>query len=138
VTREVWIFVAGSIAIGAALIGALRPVFAARFGQEALPSLAYGVISCALVIGASFFVLRRAMTASNRSFQIAFLGGILGRLLLFAAAVAVAFAVAGLNGRAAAIALAAAFAPLTALEIACVVHERSSASRGGAGRMRHV
>ncbi|MFH1682102.1 MAG: hypothetical protein ABIH26_15845 [Candidatus Eisenbacteria bacterium] len=122
------VFVIGSVVISGLLFLLLRPFFRASYGTEAAASLAYGIAVCLVAVGASFFLLLRAITASHRSFQIVFLGGILGRLVLFGGAVGAAFGLSGLNGRGAALAIVSAFVPLTALELFCIV--RGRASRG--------
>jgi len=132
-TRHGRLFAVGSVAIGAALFAALSGPFKGWFGPSAEASLAYGIAVCLGVVAVSFLLLRRALASSSRFFQIAFVGGILGRLFLFAIAIGIAFVVSGLDGRSAAVALAAAFFPLTALELYCVLAGRAS---GGVERRR--
>jgi hypothetical protein len=126
VTRHDRIFTFGSIAISGALYAALRPVFAGSFGPPAAGSLVYGLAVALAVVAASFVLMRRAILSSNRFFQIAFVGGVLGRLALFGIAIGVAFAVSGLDGIGAAVAIAAGFVPLTVLEVFCVVQGRAA------------
>jgi len=125
------VFLIGSVGASVVLFVLLRPQFLARAGQGSTASLLYGLIACLLVLVASFFLLRRAIRLSDRSFLVAFLGGIVGRFFLFAAAVAVAFLLPGLDGRAVAVAILVAFVPLTALEVVCVIRE-GKAGRAGA------
>jgi hypothetical protein len=120
VTGRDRVFAVASVAIAALLFAGFRPVFAGRF-ENGAPSLAYGLVVSLVVVASSYFLLRRSMAASDRSFQLAFFGGILGRLAAFAAAVAVAFGVSGLSGRASALAMVTGFIPLSALEIVCVL-----------------
>jgi hypothetical protein len=117
------IFLIGSLGLVVLLFAGLRPLFLANFEPGAVGSLFYGLAACFLVVTGSYFLLRRAVDASNQSFLAAFVGGILGRLFLFAAVVAIAFVADGLNGRAAAVAILAGFLPLTALEVWCVLRE---------------
>jgi hypothetical protein len=101
----------------------LRPLYTARLPQAPLESLAFGLAACLAVTGGSFFWLRWAFTASHRAFQIAFLGGVTVRLLVFGALVGIAHAAPGLDGRGAALAIVAAFFPLTFLELYCLLRK---------------
>lgn len=125
------VFTVGSVAVTALLGAALRPLFAARFGENTGASLVYGLLVCLPVIGASYFLLRRAITGPALTFQLVFFGGIVGRFLLFGAATAIAFAIPGLNGQAAMVAILAGFLPLTALEIFCAVRGHAAERRTG-------
>ncbi len=127
------VFVIGSVAISAIVFLSLRPLFRASFGAEASATLAYGIAVSLAAVAASFFLLMRALPASHRSFQIVFLGGILGRFVLFGGAVGAAFALSGLNGRGAALAIVSVFVPLTALELLCIVRGRAGR---GASRLK--
>jgi len=139
------IFLIGSLVLAALLFLGLRPLFLAHFAPGAVGSLLYGLGACLLVVTGSYLLLRRAVAADQRAFMIAFFGGILGRLFLFAGFVAIAFAAEGLNGRAVAVAILAGFLPMTALEIGCVLREGSrrkgeappAAEAGEAGERGH-
>lgn len=96
--------------------------------EGALNSLVFGLAVCLVVMGASFFWLRWAIRASHRAFQVAFLGGVTIRLLLFGALVGVAHVAPGLDSRGTALAIMAAFFPLTFLELYCLLRG------GGANR----
>jgi hypothetical protein len=123
------VFLIGSLVLAALLFAGMRPLFLAHFAPGAVGSLLYGLGACFLVVTGSYLLLRRAVAADQRAFMIAFVGGILGRLFLFAALVAIAFAAEGLNGRAVAVAILAAF-------IGCVMWEQSRRKGGvppGAG-----
>ncbi len=126
------IFAVGSVAVTALLAVALRPLFAARFGENTGVSLIYGLLVCLSVIGASYFLLRRAITGSARTFQLVFFGGIVGRFLLFGAATAIAFALPGLNGRASLVAILAGFLPITVIEVVCAVRGYAAGRRNRA------
>ena len=115
------IFLIGSVCVTLLLFVGLRPLFVSRFVGGAEGSLVYGLTVCFLGVVGSYFLLQRALAGTNHMFMAAFVGGILGRLFLFAAAIAIAFAVPALDGRSAAIAILAAFFPLTALEVYSVV-----------------
>lgn len=128
------IFAFGAPALSALLFVGIRPVFDGWFGPGASGSLAFGIFAGLAVVAVSYVLLRRALGASHRSFQLVFFGGTVGRLFIFAAAVAVAFVTPGLDGRAVAVALLMAFLPLTVLEVVCVV--RGHAERRRAGEKR--
>jgi len=114
-------FAIGSVVIAALLFFGLRPVFQGWFGGGVERTLAWGLLVSLVVIGTSYLVLRRSIAASHKQFQLVFFGGIAGRFLLFAVAVAIAFMKESLDGRAMTIALLGGFLPLTALEVYCVV-----------------
>jgi hypothetical protein len=134
VTRHERLFAIGSVVICVALYAGLRPFFEGALGGAASGTLIYGLLVSFAVVAASFVLMRRALRSSNRFFQIAFVGGFLGRLLLLGVAIAIAFLVSGLNGPGAAIAMVAAFLPLMALEVYCVVRGRASRRPGGRAR----
>ena len=115
------VFAVGAVGITAGLYVALRPIFTDRFDTGAAGSLFYGLLVSFGAVATSFLLLRRAIVASHRSFQLAFFGGLLGRLVLFGVAVGGAFLSARLDGRAVAAAILAGFLPLTALEVFCLV-----------------
>ncbi|NNE09154.1 MAG: hypothetical protein HKN20_11390 [Gemmatimonadetes bacterium] len=124
------LFLVGSCLITALLFFGLRPIFFAKSGGAWTASLAFGLIACLGVISASFFLSRWALRASNQAFILAFGGGVLARLFLLAGFIFVAYGVPGLDERATAIAILAAFFPLTFLEVFCVV--RGARKRGNA------
>ncbi len=127
---DIPLFAVGSVAITALLFFGLRPLYEARLPQAAIESLVFGLVVSLLVMGVSFVWLRWALTASHRAFQVAFLGGVTVRLLLFGALVGVAHLLPGLDSRGAALAMMAAFFPLTFLELYCLLRG-GSAKRGG-------
>lgn len=121
---------AGSVAIVVLLFLGLKPLYTARLQQAPLESLAFGLAACLVVMGGSFFWLRWAFAASHRAFQVAFLGGVTIRLLVFGALVGIAHVVPGLDARGAALAFVAAFFPLTFLELYCLLR-RGGVKPGG-------
>ena len=131
-------FLIGSVCITLLLYFGLRPLFISRFPRGAEESMAYGLVVCFVGIAGSYFLLRRALTGTNIQFMAVFVGGILGRLFLFAAAIATAFVVPALDGRSVAIAILAAFFPLTALEVYSVVRSGGvKILRNPPGERRH-
>lgn len=125
------LFLVGSCLITALLFVGLRPIFEAKSDGEWTASLAFGLIVCLVVVGASFFLSRWALRASNQAFILAFGGGVLARLVILTGFIFVAYGTPGLNERATAIAILAAFFPLTFLEVFCVV--RGAGKREGTG-----
>ncbi len=116
----------GSLAIVAALFFALRPLYEARLEDAAVSSLLWGLAGTFVVMVASFSWLRWALAASHFAFQLAFLGGVTARLLLFGAMAGLACLASGVNSRGVALAMVAAFFPLTFLELFCLLRGRSA------------
>lgn len=108
----------------------LRPLYIARLPAAPLESLVFGLVVCLVLMAGSFFWLRWAFAASHRAFQIAFLGGVTARLLVFGALVGIAHLAPALDSRGVALAIVAAFFPLTFLELYCLLR-RGGAKPGG-------
>ncbi len=131
------LFLVGSCLITALLFLGLRPIFYAKSGGAWTASLAFGLIVCLGVVSASFFLSRWALRASNQAFILAFGGGVLARLVLLTGFIFAAYGMPGLDGRATAIAILAAFFPLTFLEVFCIVRgagKRKNANEATADR----
>lgn len=131
------LFLLGSVLITGLLFLGLRPIFDAKSGGAWNASLLFGLTVCLGVILASFYLSRWALRASNQAFILAFGGGVLGRLVFLTGFIFAAYGIPGLNGRATAIAILAAFFPLTFLEVFCVVRgakERESVNETTADR----
>ena len=124
-TGSIRLFLIGATAASAALFAALRPLFAGRVAPGPDATLLFGLAVCLGAVIASYFILRRALAGTAKTFLAAFVGGIAGRFLLFAAAIAFAFLHPALDGRGTAVAILAAFVPLTAIEVYSVVRDGS-------------
>ncbi len=125
---SVRLFGAGCLVVVALLFFGLRPLYMARFREEGVLSLALGLAACLGVVGASFFLLRWAIGASNAAFHLAFAGGIAGRLLILGALVGISRLAPGVNGTGVAFAVITAFFPLTILELFCVLRGKSGSN----------
>ncbi|MBN1827181.1 MAG: hypothetical protein JW958_13065 [Candidatus Eisenbacteria bacterium] len=119
------LFLIGTIAAAAALFAVLRPLFAARIAPGPNATLLFGLAVCLAGVIGSYFMMRRALAGTAKNFLAGFVGGIAARFLLFAAAIAFAFAHPALDGRGTAVAILAAFLPLTAIEVYSVVRDGS-------------
>lgn len=124
-------FLLGTALIAAALFPALDAL-APRFSPEPhRAGVAFGLlVSLANVVG-SFFLMAWGARRGDRAFFGAFVVGMLGRFLTIGAAAWVAYAVPSLGLRVTLITLVAAFFPLTAYEVYCLVRRLDGASLAG-------
>jgi len=129
-------FLIGTLAIGAALYAVLSIAFARYLGEAIGGGLLFGLaVSAANVIG-SYFLMMWGGRRGDRQFLEAFVGGMLGRLLVFGLALLAAYAIPEIGFHATLYTLLVAFFPLAGFEVYCVVRDldkaRASVSDGGA------
>lgn len=128
-------FLIGTIAIGTALYVVLSIAFARYLREPVGGGLVFGLaVSASAMIG-SYFLMMWGGRRGDRQFLEAFVGGMLGRLLLFGLALLAAYAIPEIGFRSTLYTLLVAFFPLAGFEVFCVVRDLDAARTPAPGRI---